>query len=135
LFLALLAAVALANSAASAGGCGWCGGCGQAFYATGLVACDAHPFYVVNHGPVYSGPAIVTYPTYTPRAYPYVHGCGFRPCYGFSYTRPVVYDDHYRYHRRYDYVRPTPRVVYIDRYRGPHRPMYRMKRHHRLPLK
>jgi hypothetical protein len=117
LFLALIAAVTLASSAASAGGCGWCGGCGQAFYATGLVACDAQPFYVVNHGPVYSGPAIMTYPTYTARAYPYVHGgCGFSSCYGVSYTRPIVHYDHYRYHHRYHYG-------------------VRQRHHYRLPLK
>jgi hypothetical protein len=115
LFFALIAAATAASSVATAGwsGCGWCGGCGSPFYARGLVACDAHPFYVVNHGPVYSGPAILTYPAYTPRAYPYVYGgCyhGFGGCYGISYVRPIV---SYRHHR----------------------PMYRIKRHYPLPLK
>jgi hypothetical protein len=189
LFLALIAAVTMVSSAASAGGCGWCGGCGSAYYSAGLVACDAQPFYVVNQGPFYSGPAIMTYPTYTARSGCYSYGsCGgcnraFSGCYdAVPYTKPVVhYDQHYHHHRyyhrpRYDHysvrpryyddhyerhsVRPhryrdyddyrvvrrrAPRVVYIDtprrhrvdvHYRGPQRPMYRMKRHHRpLPLK
>jgi hypothetical protein len=156
LFLALIAAAGLLSSAANAG-CGGCGGCGSAYYSTGLVACDSHRIYVVNQGPTYSGPAIMTYPTYTAHSYPYVHGgCGFGSCYRVSYTTPVHYDyryhyrhysDHYsvrerHYQDRYE-VRPrrrtAPRVVYIDddrrhrvgvQYRGPKSPKLRVKRHY-----
>jgi hypothetical protein len=136
LFLTLTAAVLAMSSAANAGGCGGCGGCGSAYYTRGLVACDAHRIYVVNQGPTYSGPAIMTYPTYIARSYPYVHGgCGFSSCYHASYTTPVVHYDHRYHHRQYsdhyrvrtrhhydrtdDYdVRPrrrsVPRVVYVD---------------------
>lgn len=146
LFLAIIAAVTAMSSAANAGGWGWggcggCGGCNSAYYTTGLIACDSHRFYVVNQGPTYSGPGIITYPTYTARSYPYVGGCGYGSCYRFSHTRPAGHYDHHRYHHRgyyhhrhgydvrprYRYdssedygVRPrrAPRVVYID---GPRR--------------
>jgi hypothetical protein len=116
LFFASIAAAIAGSSPAAAGwagwgaGCGWCGGCGPALYAPGLAACDARPIYVVNQGPVYSGPAIMTYPTYTPR-------CGFGGCYGgFFHPRPVV-DYGYRYHHRHyvDYDRVRPRH-YHDHY-------------------
>src|SRR5271167_3647174 len=63
-------------------GCGSCGGCGSTFgYQSAVVA---SPYYVVNQGPVYSGPGVmVPFGTYSPTAglsnpaaYPYVGGSG-----------------------------------------------------------
>jgi hypothetical protein len=155
LFLAIIAATAAMTSAASAGGCGWgwggwsgcgwsgwngCGGCVAGYYTNGFVVRDASPYYVVNQGPVFSGPAIVTYPVYQARSYPYVGGCGYGygGCFGVSYTRPVGYFDDYRYRDDYG-VRPSraPRVVYFND-RGPKNPSYRLKRYphlHPLPPK
>jgi hypothetical protein len=88
---------------------------------------------------VYSGPALVTYPVYAARSYPYVGGCGYGGCYPYSYAPPVGYDDYG--------VRPAPRVVYDDGYRRHHtrvdyrgfrNPPYRLKRYphlHPLPPK
>jgi hypothetical protein len=149
LFLTIIAAVTAMSSAASAGGwgwggCGWSGwggcgwgwggcggwggwgGCVPAYYANGLIARDATPFYLVNQGPFYSGPGIVTYPVYAARSYPYVGGCGYGygGCYGVSYTGPARYYDGPRYHHHTNV-----------HYRGPKHPAYRMKRpHHPQPL-
>lgn len=97
------------------GNCGGCGGCGQ------VVAYAAPSLYVVNQGPVYSGPGIMTpYRTYSPETayapatdYPYVPGYGgaVYPHYAHPYYRaryayrgPMAMHPymHPYMHRRYD---------------------------------
>ncbi|EJW09718.1 hypothetical protein A33M_1029 [Rhodovulum sp. PH10] len=68
------------------------------------------PIYVVNQGPVYSGPGIIAVPTYSEGGYaygapyPYVHG-HYGPRYGTGYRR--AYRPHVRPHFR---ARPPLRV-------------------------
>jgi hypothetical protein len=77
---------------------------------------------VVNQGPVYSGPAVMAYQTYSPETayvpatdYPYVGGYGYgmapRP-YAPYYRRPY-YGPHFAY-----------RTPYMHRYYGPARRRY-----------
>jgi hypothetical protein len=95
-----------------------CGGCGSAVYAapvayamptsfayrTGCGGCGRSvtlvapsPIYVVNQGPHYSGPGIMTYKTYSTGehagAYPYVHGAGmsYTGYDGGPYANPADY--------------------------------------------
>ncbi len=97
LCFALLASMFLAAPAA-AGGC--CGGYSAATYEVQPVVpvstyrFDAPPpvsqVYVVNQGPVLSGPGLYTYtnhyvPSFVPTAYPYVGGCGGYGGCGYSY--------------------------------------------------
>ncbi|HXW41210.1 MAG TPA: hypothetical protein VEK75_08410 [Xanthobacteraceae bacterium] len=93
------------------GSCGGCGGCGRVVYA-------APSLYMINQGPVLSGPGIMApYASYTPDTayapaadYPYVPGYGYGPTpvyppyYGHLYYRP-----HLAY-RAPVYVRSHPRV-------------------------
>jgi hypothetical protein len=89
LCLAIAALFALAAPAAAGGCCGY--GYGAAAYDIQPVVpvstyrFDAPPpvgqVYVVNQGPVLSGPGIYAYtnhyvPSFVPTAYPYVGGCG-----------------------------------------------------------
>lgn len=114
------------------GNCGGCGGCGPVAYA-------APQLYVVNQGPVYSGPGLtVPYQTYSPETayapaadYPYVPGYGVPPVPGYPYAPgygaaqapiyPPLY--HHLYARpRYAYRGPVyahPRRVYGP-YGAPH---------------
>ena len=92
LCLALIASLSLAAPAA-AGGC--CGGYAayevQPSVPVATYRFDAPPpasqVYVVNQGPVVSGPGLYTYtnhyePSFVPTAYPYVGGCGGYGGYG-----------------------------------------------------
>src|SRR5579871_2697978 len=99
LCLALIASLFLAAPAAA--GCGGCGSYGAATYDVGPVVpvstyrYDVPPsvgqVYVVNQGPVLSGPGIYAYtnhyvPSFVPAGYPYVSGgcggCGHTYSYG-----------------------------------------------------
>lgn len=81
--------------------------------------------YVVNQGPVYSGPGLmIPYNTYSPAEayapatnYPYVPGYGYgpRPHYGYHYGARPIYRSHVAaYHARYyghpRYYAPMPRM-------------------------
>jgi hypothetical protein len=93
--------------AVSYGGCGNCGGASVG-YAVGMPS-----MYVVNQGPVYSGPGMsIPYSTYSPEAayapatdYPYAAGAGYAApsVYPSAYARP-----YYRGVRPYyrPYLRP-----------------------------
>jgi hypothetical protein len=100
--LAIVALFALAAPAAAGGCCGY--GYGAAAYDIQPVVpastyrFDAPPpvgqVYVVNQGPMLSGPGIYAYtnhyePSFVPTAYPYVSGCGgYGGCghtYGYGY--------------------------------------------------
>jgi len=110
--------------AVSYGGCGGCGG--QVGYAVA-----APSLYVVNQGPVYSGPALtIPYSTYSPEAayapatdYPYVPGYGYGapqyPRYFAQPSYPRYYRPRYAYrgpvYMRPRYDRPAPRY-----YGAPH---------------
>ncbi len=95
--LAVIASLFLAAPAA-AGGC--CGGDGGATYEVQPVVpvstyrFDAPPpvsqVYVVNQGPLLSGPGLYTYtnhyvPSFVPTGYPYAGGCGGYGGCGYSY--------------------------------------------------
>jgi hypothetical protein len=104
------------------GNCGGCGGCGQP------VAYAAPSLYVVNQGPVYSGPGIMTpYQTYSPETayaaatdYPYVPGSGYGYGYGAVPPYPPYYG-HPTYLPRFAY-----RTPYVHaRYYGPGPRYYR----------
>lgn len=94
--LAFVASLFLAAPAA-AGGC--CGGYAayevQPSVPVATYRFDAPPpvnqVYVVNQGPVLSGPGLYTYtnhyhPSFVPTAYPYVDGCGGYGGCGHSYS-------------------------------------------------
>ena len=118
-----------------------CGGCGAAVYAapvtyaapvvygTGCGGCGRpvtlvapSPIYVVDQGPHYSGPAIMTYKTYATGgyagAYPYVYpaGTAYTGYDGGPYANPADY-------RPSVYVGPrigvAPGARIIHRYVGP----------------
>jgi len=110
------------------GGWAGCGGCGHSV----AYAVTVPSLYVVNQGPVYSGPAItVPYQTYSPEAayapatdYPYVPGYGYgAPAYPRYYAQPNSAHPYYRPHyadrgpvyMRPHYFRPAPRY-----YGAPH---------------
>ena len=97
-FGALLAAAPV--SQASAGGC--CSGCAAPCVLAAPVVVAAPivavqpvpvlPVYVVNQGPLYSGPGIMTYPGYfnewrAPTFYPYVSVDAYYPAY-HAWYRP-----------------------------------------------
>jgi len=49
------------------------------------------PIFVVNHGPVYSGPGIVTYPAYAPVIRPwevYPYNMNYNYSYNYNYIGP-----------------------------------------------
>jgi len=118
------------------GNCGWsgwsggrawggCGACGQAaVYA-------APSLYVVNQGPVYSGPGIMApYQTYSPETayapatdYPYVpgYGNGYGYGYGYGYGRAAYphYYAHPYYRARYAYRAPIAMHPYMHPYMRP----------------
>ena len=106
--------------------CGWngCGNCGWSDWSGGqvgaagcgcgqAVAYAAPSLYVVNQGPVYSGPGIMTpYQTYSPETayaaatdYPYVPGSGYG--YGYGAVPPhAPYYAHPYYRPRFAYRTP-----------------------------
>jgi len=101
------------------GNCGGCGGCGQtAIYA-------APSLYVVNQGPVYSGPGIMEpYQTYSPETaytpatdYPYVPGSGYYG-YGAGLSNPPYYAHPY-YRPRYAYGSAMYAHPYMHPYMHP----------------
>jgi len=62
------------------------------------------PIYVVNQGPVYSGPSIITYPGYFealawPRFYPYVSADYGYPWYANPYYRRAHHGHYYSHYR------------------------------------
>ncbi|MGC1778901.1 MAG: hypothetical protein WBB34_13210, partial [Xanthobacteraceae bacterium] len=118
------AAVGCGNCGVSAWGGSGCGNCG------GGCACAPAAYaapYVVNQGPVYSGPAVMAYQTYSPETayvpatdYPYAPGAGYS--YGYGMARP------YAPYYRQPYYRPrlAYRGPYVHRYYGaPRRRYYR----------
>jgi hypothetical protein len=77
--------------------CGWCG-CGWS--APVVAVGPLPPVYVVNQGPVYAGPSIITYPGYFealawPRFYPYVSADYGYPWHVGPYYRRAHYVRHY----------------------------------------
>jgi hypothetical protein len=105
------------------GGGGWGGGGWGGGWTPGRcsVGCGASPLYVVNQGPVYSGPGLMQpYATYSPDAayapaanYPYVPG-------GYGYGPapvPPPYYSHLYYHPHYAYRAP---MYGQSRYYGAH---------------
>jgi hypothetical protein len=101
-------------------------------YAPAVAPYVSAPYYVVNQGPVYSGPGIFTVPTYIPNSatfapYPYVYTPGFYAPRGYG-PPPYVRSS---YRPRGAYVRrPPPYSGVIDlrgrygHFRPPiHRPM------------
>lgn len=133
---AVYAAPAVAYAAPAVYGTG-CGGC-----ARGVTLIAPSPIYVVNQGPHYSGPGIMTYKTYSTGgyagAYPYVYGAGtaYTGYDGGPYANPATYHRRaiYRspaiavapsariYHR---YVYPRALRVRADRYIAPRAVAYR----------
>jgi hypothetical protein len=105
------------------GGCGNCGGCGG---CGGSVVYAAPSLYVVNQGPTYSGPGIMTpYQTYSPETayaaatdYPYVPGSGYG--YGYGAVPPTApYYRHPYFHPRFAYRTPMVMHPYMHpRYYG-----------------
>ena len=101
-------------------GCGGCGGCG------GSVVYAAPSLYVVNQGPTYSGPGIMTpYQTYSPETayaaatdYPYVPGSGYG--YGYRAVPPAApYYRHPYFRPRFAYRTPMVMHPYMHpRYYG-----------------
>jgi hypothetical protein len=100
--LSLMALTAFVSAAAvsqsMAGSC--CGGCGYSCAPPQVQIWGLSPSYVVNQGPVYTGPGFYTEPTYEGEAstadFPYV-GYGDYP----RYYRPYdggPYSDPYRHH-------------------------------------
>jgi hypothetical protein len=121
-FLALGTLIsAAAATQAAAGSC--CGGCWTPCVAPAPVvvapapvvvvqpvAVPVTPVYVVNQGPIYSGPGIMTYPGYFdewqwPRFYPYVgvdvYAPLYRPYEPRRYYRHVSYHAKPAHHRGY----------------------------------
>ena len=108
-------------------GCGSCGGCSSTFGCQS--AAVPSPYYIVNQGPVYSGPGVmIPYGTYSPgtglanpAAYPYVGGPGYgygprpgfghgpRPGFGYGYGARYGYGPHYGYGVHYGYGNPYRR--------------------------
>ncbi len=99
-------------------GRGGCGGCARP------VVYAAPSLYVVNQGPVYSGPGLsIPYQTYAPdtayvpaTGYPYVPGYGSGYGYGGAPIYPQYYaHPYYRPHVAYRaprYIHPRPRVYH-----------------------
>ena len=105
------------------GGCGHCGG-GFVSYAPAVeaIAIAPAPIYVVNQGPDYTGPGIMTpYHTWMPSAsyvvpgsYPYRSGYGYGyHRYGYAHRRVFWrgYGVRYGYGMRRGYIGPR-HVVY-----------------------
>jgi hypothetical protein len=118
----LLAVSALATgAAANSVAAGWydCGECDPVYFANqNCRGCEQ--FYVVNEGPVYSGPGIMVSPGYhqldpAPVAYPYV---GPRYWYRPYDGEPHYYRRHVRYHSPVELREPGYRSgPRIDRHR------------------
>jgi hypothetical protein len=112
------------------GGCGNCGGCGACGGGCGgcggAVVYAAPSLYVVNQGPTYSGPGIMTpYQTYSPETayaaatdYPYVPGSGYG--YGYGAVPPTApYYRHPYFRPRFAYRTPMVMHPYMHpRYYG-----------------
>jgi len=128
-----------------------CGGCAApmayaapiAYAASGCGSCGAtliapSPIYVVNQGPHYAGPAIMTYKTYATGgyagAYPYVYraGSAYTGYDGGPYANPANYLPSRSYIRPIAYA-PAARIIHRHPYIGPR--MYRHSgyRHHVVP--
>ena len=135
-------ASAVAVTPAAAGGepyAGCAAPCPPVYSGCAAPCAPYGPMYVVNQGPVYYGPGIVTSPAipgygcegpcapYGPRAYPYVGHDYYYPRYhGGPYADPIrhhVYPrHHYRYRPAMIYVpNPGPRVIQVS---GAPRPAY-----------
>jgi hypothetical protein len=95
-----LAALALASTA-KAGGCCECVAipvCPPAEYIPVLEVPEVTPIYVVNHGPVYTGPGIVSAPMFyklrtSTAPYPYI---GHEPYYSYPYVHRRARVVHYQ---------------------------------------
>ena len=102
LALAATAAVGTVSSAVAGGPCCVC---------AAPVACE--PFYIVNHGPVYSGPGIIVSPAYFeldrwPAYYPYVgRTYWYQPYDGGPYFEPSRHGTYHR-HAVHRWQRPAP---------------------------
>jgi hypothetical protein len=106
------------------------------YYAGGYYTGGYDQFYVVNHGPVYSGPNIVVGSGYhhfegVPAIYPYVgRSYWYRPYDGGPYADPIGHRLYHRYPTRYSYgpagvyepaYRTGPQIIRVDgRYHRPH---------------
>jgi hypothetical protein len=121
-----------ASAAASPAGAGY-------YYRYGCASCA--PYYVVNHGPVYSGPGIVVAPGYfdldpgLPVAYPYVGPhYWYRPYDGGPYADPIRHGIYYRHHGRYyapAELGPGPQIIHVG---GRIRPHHHARVPQRLPV-
>lgn len=119
-----------------------CGTCGAVSYAApvsyGCGGCGgyaASSLYVVNQGPVYSGPGVTEpYSTYSPEMayapatdYPYTPGYGYgAPAYPHYYARPYYRPYYHAYRRPYYGPRYAYRAPY-HRYYAPVRRYYRYR--------
>jgi hypothetical protein len=119
----------------ASGGCGCNNLISYATPAVEAIAVAPSPIYVVNQGPDYTGPGIMTpYHTWTPSAsyvvpgaYPYVSGYG-AAYHRYGYVRRPVYWHRYGYGVRYGYgARNGVRYGYGVRrgYVGPSHVVYR----------
>jgi hypothetical protein len=144
-FLSLLAATAFVSAVAATQADAQCCGCS---YTCGAPAAPApiqiwglSPGYVVNQGPVYTGPGFYTSPTYEGEVstadypyvdYPYDRGDSFRHHLYHSYwpmlpERPHHFATLHRYEPGFVYRRgPGPRAITMSRAdRWPAHPHYR----------
>jgi len=109
--LLALGAAAVAGTASSAVAGGPCCVCAPP------VACE--PFYIVNHGPVYSGPGVMVSPFYFeldrwPASYPYIgHTYWYQPYDGGPYFDSSRRHRHavQRWHRPAHYPRVPQQMV------------------------
>jgi hypothetical protein len=89
LAIAATATVATISQAAAGGCCAACGPCPTVVvgrFIPVVEVVNVAPIYVVNQGPTYSGPGVMTYPGYfdvptPPAVYPYVGGGYYYPRY------------------------------------------------------
>jgi len=95
--LALGALIAAGAATEASACCGWCAApCGTPIPVVAVAPLP--PVYVVNQGPVFSGPSIITYPGYFealawPRFYPYVES--HYPWYSEPGYYPYAHYGHY----------------------------------------
>jgi hypothetical protein len=93
-----IAALALASPATAGGCCECVPGCPPAEYLPVLELPDATPIYVVNQGPVYTGPGIVSMPMFyklrtSTAPYPYI---GHESYSGYPYIHRRARVVHYQ---------------------------------------
>jgi hypothetical protein len=103
--LALAAAAALAaGGEAAAGSCCACPApCDTEQFVEVVEHRAPAPFYVVDHGPIYAGPGIVSFPT----TYKKYQSIGAYPYIGHGYGR-------YRHHHPEVVLWQQSRVAYVD---------------------